>query len=455
MSKQAKQSNGNETPSIGVGSIYRIGAKWYFEDKGSGISRKSLKTADPQVARERALERFGYLLYKDASRQAEDLIARHTRAKEQYQDAIKPTVPVSDILLTWGKTLQTQASNGKLHEDSGDLVISPRTLRARRENVARFVDWLKSSHIEIETADEITPAVAQEYLTYLLTDGKRGQDGKAKGGLSKASAQRHIADLRKTLRDIRLQASIKGNPFDEVQHYSPAELRELAKRRGTRHRVATDAELDTIREGVKSNPVLSLLFELGLETGLRIGDMITLELDELDGDYLDMTTRKGVKSQILYIPETAPQITEHIKRTKPEQYVFGAEAERYRKDDTAISKQLSRVLTALEQDGKLKIETPEGRLGWHSLRVYHATALRASGASMAQVQSELGHTDSRTTEGYIQESKGQTKARLKAMRTRQGLDVEQATSLIKDVLGGVSDSDRAEVVKSLLEALKR
>lgn len=99
-------------------------------------------------------------------------------------------------------------------------------------------------------------------------------------------------------------------------------------------------------------------------------------------------------------------------------YVFPELAAGYlglsrKRDYTLATKRFQRFLT---NTCKFATTDDEGNtvLGFHSLRVSHATHARNAGASTAEIQTQLGHTNGATTASYIQPDAADIRRELKA-----------------------------------------
>jgi hypothetical protein len=108
---------------------------------------------------------------------------------------------------------------------------------------------------------------------------------------------------------------------------------------------------------------------------------------------------------------------------EPAEYVFPRLAAAYigigRKQDQArASKEFTRFLVDVcqfkvqEKDGELVDKGGAPVLGFHSLRHAHATYSRSVGATVDQVQQQLGHSSGKVTAGYIQEDQVTRRRRL-------------------------------------------
>ena len=133
-------------PTVPFGSIYRRGKRgtFQFENRRHGIIPTSLKTADPEEAVQRALERFGYLQYRDDGRQHEAVLQHLEMSSKKARKLPHHRVRLDEVNGQYVKILKRVGKRkGKLHVDAdSQMPLSPNTLRAVLVIVRRFNSWL-------------------------------------------------------------------------------------------------------------------------------------------------------------------------------------------------------------------------------------------------------------------------------------------------------------------------
>lgn len=140
------------------------------------------------------------------------------------------------------------------------------------------------------------------------------------------------------------------------------------------------------------SPVNWLPYAIGIETGLRIGDVAQIKWHDLQGTKLTFTAQKTGKRGTAFLTEETAARLWFLRRHAISQWMFPAP-----KDATQhISRQLLwKRLKAACRDCRIN---PDG-ISPHSLRkVYAVREYRAHGISAAQAG--LQHTDLATTEIY-------------------------------------------------------
>jgi integrase len=417
----SKGNGGTYQPSIGIGAIYPRGKRGthYFEFQGLGQRiKQSLGTTNPEEAEKEARKRFGYLLAGDRVEQLQEAKARLAVAQDEEQNA-RRTVISLDVEGIW-KHYQRQlslVSVSRRHADGTRTTpLSPRTLRQTKSSLTKFLAWYHDGNGTGKAMHNVSRSEAQDYFADLLAAGAK-----------LSSYNRYLADLRVIWKRLADKIA-SANPFDSVPQRKKGEVDE-----DTQHKEPfTPQELATIHE--KATGWIAVAVVVGQETGLRLGDVVTLQVSEIDGDHLVRETRKSKKEQVLYAPASCAAIREWIG-TDGREFVFPEMAKRYmglagfKRNGTAPVKEF---MTFLRET--CEMETRQGGQtvkGFHSLRVTAATQTALHGGN---AQDLLGHTDKRVTDGYVQP----TLEEAKAMATRA------SQSPLEQIKAGILTLDEGE-----------
>ena len=139
--------------------------------------------------------------------------------------------------------------------------------------------------------------------------------------------------------------------------------------------------------------------------GIRIADLLTLQKANIDGDYLDYTTRKNIKKIRLWIPYPAREILSRYLGVGPQNrdWIFpilnlDAEETADKKVHSAIQSATSKINRGLKEIAKLAGVSK--RLSSHQSRHYFCTHAISMGERLEVVSAILGHSDLATTQGY-------------------------------------------------------
>jgi integrase/recombinase XerD len=128
-----------------------------------------------------------------------------------------------------------------------------------------------------------------------------------------------------------------------------------------------------------------LLVELALKTGMRRGELASLEARHIHEDFLIVREGKNKKDRVIPLsPPIALRLKNFVKGKKPSDKVFGL---------TAPS--ITMKIKAFARSAGIE------NFHAHALRHKFATDLLERGANIKQVQELLGHDNLATTEVYL------------------------------------------------------
>lgn len=148
-----------------------------------------------------------------------------------------------------------------------------------------------------------------------------------------------------------------------------------------------------------TNPRDRLLLELGVFTGLRVGEMVMLEISDIDWHRRQLLVRrgKGDKDRVLPIPHKVIDRLKTWLGNRRTGYVFPSPRGKSHLTTRAIQKLIKRIAAAagLAEPKKPRRITP------HRLRHTFATRCLRRGADIIEVRDLLGHTSVSTTQVYL------------------------------------------------------
>ena len=427
--------------SINFGTIYKRGGKgnYYFENKALGVPAKSLGTADPDEATQVAIERYGHLQLRDQDKQAEALLQKYRSAHDKISEAAKPRIAIDSIWSTYLDTLSRYGGGRSLHEDATpDSPLSPSQLKSAKGVLAGFARWLQDNHPEAKTMDAVTVPMVDSFF-----DALRKRSAASNYNLTRAN-------LRVIWKRLAVRGGIEKNPFDAIPPIAKAIVER--EQQQSKRRPFTLAQLKVIF--ARAMDWMKPAVHVAYETGLRLGDIVSLRVSELDLDegFIFKRTRKGGKPQSFYVPDSTQYLRDWLgELEEPSDYVFPRLAAAYlaigRKRDTGLAgKEFMRFLKVV---CKIKVVNDSGKtvLGFHSFRVSHATHTRSLGATVGEVQRHLGHSYRQTTDGYIQEDTATIKARLVAEHRPLPLAIVGRLQAAKTLVRKLSEGELAELKK--------
>lgn len=272
------------------------------------------------------------------------------------------------------------------------------TLVIKRRSVRRFLAFCEGRRIPNRDVIRVTPDHLHGFAVWLATPAAR-RDGRCDGPrtrcLAPATRASILADVRDFFRWLVTQGELLMDPSASL------ELTRLSRS------VPPVATLDDIRallaatdptssEGVRDRATIELLFGCGL----RRGELVSLDLADLDLENQSLHVRRGKGGRARVVPlvgETLHAVTRYVTharlelaRTVHEPALF-VSRRGFRFDPESLAHRFARLV---RRAGIRR------RLTLHALRHGYATALLRGGADATAVQALLGHARVDTTQLY-------------------------------------------------------
>lgn len=271
--------------------------------------------------------------------------------------------------------------------------VSKHTLRNYASDLGQFRDWIyargKVDDLPVAEIDHLT---IREWMASLHGDHK------------KTSVARKLASLRTFFQFLIREGKLESNPAKLVA--TPKIERKLPT-----HLTVEDAvrfietpDLNTDL-GRRDRAILEFLYA----TGMRVGELVTLNLKDIDfREKIVRVTGKRKKQRTLFFGDPALQsLMYYLNETRP---VFLNNCPPSERDESAVflNYQGTRITTrsvGRMVDKYIKLCAEINRdISPHSLRHSFATHLLDSGADLRDIQELLGHARLSTTQIYTQVS---------------------------------------------------
>jgi len=258
--------------------------------------------------------------------------------------------------------------------------LAENTLISYHEDLQQFFDFLRNKSLENEEALE-TGITA--FLINLKKDGR-----------SPATISRRLAAIKSFFNFLTQEKVIASDPTDDFE--SPKLLKKLPK-------VLTIEEMDRLLKepdmakasGIRDKAMLELLYA----TGLRVSELINLDLDNLSIEVGYVRCwGKGAKERIVpfgtvaghYISAYLCQARGKLAKHTSEKAIF------INQQGKRLTRQgCWKIIKKYARQAQIKtVITP------HTFRHSFATHLLENGADLRSVQEMLGHADISTTQIY-------------------------------------------------------
>lgn len=268
---------------------------------------------------------------------------------------------------------------------------SPHTLRAYGIDLADFADYFSPPGESHETGPpapgSITALELREWLGSLY-----------ERGLDPISTRRKLAVVRSLFRFLAREGTIETNVARLVRTpKAPKRMPIVPSAEQTNGLIDSVATADLERTHPERD---LLLFELLYGCGLRISELVGLNLDDFDRSEQWIRVRgKGRKErQVPYGSKAASALDRYLPSraaAKPEERALLLSRRGVRLSDRTAREIVKFYARMLAGDGSLHP---------HSFRHAYATHLLADGADLRAIQELLGHARLSTTQKYTQVS---------------------------------------------------
>ncbi len=364
--KKGKQgtraTNGSGTLVLHRG-IYH--ARWYAN--GKKVSR-STGTSDLEKAKafleKMSISRTG-LRDRDALAKLSQLVAQNLTDTDTRLKTIG--LPVRDLF-----ELFKTAPNRR--------PVTPRTLLSYKGELNVLDRWLESRHPEITSARDISQSVADEYIA----DREKSS--------SANTVNKDLNLFAAVWRTLSRRYGLEFNPW------SPEHI---ARKRGESmsRRILTEKEIKALLDN--SEGEIHLLILIGINTGLRMGDILNMTWDQVDLKnrlIAIMRTRKtGAPVCLPILDELYAELKAQQKRAKGP-YVLPVQHGRIYADGNPAA--VSWTMRWLFRRAGIKNRPGEPMATFHSLRHTFVTRLITRGVNPAIVREAVGHSTMLMTERY-------------------------------------------------------
>jgi len=154
----------------------------------------------------------------------------------------------------------------------------------------------------------------------------------------------------------------------------------------------------------KRNPRDFLLFTLGINTGLRISDILRLKVEDVKDqtgeikEYLDLNEKKTKKQRLIYLNDEVRNALEYyFEKTG----IYDLERYLFISDKTKINKPISRIRAWQLIQIWCREVGIKGRIGTHTIRKTAGYQMRIAGVAIELIQEVLGHQSISMTKRYL------------------------------------------------------
>jgi len=251
------------------------------------------------------------------------------------------------------------------------------TLKAYDKDLRQFLSFLRGDNLEIYSA---TRDNVRDFIM-ALTENR----------YNKNSVIRKLSTLRRFYTFMVKRGFIGENPL--VSLFSPKQEKILPN-------FLTQSEMERLIENIPLDNPLGIrdraIVECLYSTGMRIGELVQLNVSDVRDDRQILIKGKGNKERIVFLGEYAlKSLKRYLEEVRPSLV----------RDDKEMALFLSRFGTRLTCRSIERMMEKYGIMTGkdvspHTIRHSFATHLLENGADLRAVQELLGHSDLSTTQKY-------------------------------------------------------
>lgn len=263
---------------------------------------------------------------------------------------------------------------------------SPHTMRNYASDLRDFLDYFSPPSTDPPAPRAITALELREWLGSLY-----------ERGLDAVSSRRKLAVVRSLFRFLAREGAIESNVARLVRTPKTAKRVPIVP-----SAEQTNGLIDAVALSELDRPRLErdlLLFELLYGCGLRVSELVGLDLEDFDRSEKWIRVRgKGRKErQVPYGAKASAALDRYlaVRAANPTERGLLVSRKGSRLSDRAAREVVKFYSRALAGDGSLHP---------HSFRHAYATHLLADGADLRSIQELLGHARLSTTQKYTQVS---------------------------------------------------
>ena len=405
-----------------MAQLMKRGKQWYvrFQHGGKDYwrSTKKEKKSDARIEGERIVaEVKGEVSLSTLFDQVlagitliDDVTDRDRTRREYARRLLQGTtskLAVADAWDTWlsnpGKGRRGDPKESTL---AGYSAIWNRFAREHKDTKRR--GWLPRVHSGVRFLHEVTNAMADDYATDLWGSG-----------ITPATYNAHVKFLRSMFKTLSIKAGIDVNPWERI--------RTIEKETESK-RALTEDELATVLRNATGD--LRHWFLIGIYTGFRLGDVVTLRWDEINLDKkviarvpLKVDRKKGQKRVTCPMHPVLEALLTELRTAAADGdvYLFPDAVKVYRRDRGDIT---DRVQAFFEKTCGIKTtEDPSNghrrravvRVGFHSLRHSFVSLCAANRVPQVAIMELVGHGSPAMTQLYMHAETDQQRKAIAAL----------------------------------------
>lgn len=259
---------------------------------------------------------------------------------------------------------------------------SANTVDSYRRDILKYQEYLRLNHIS--TFSDATQTTVLNYMAALQ-----------KQGVAASTISRTLASIRSLYKYMRSINAILADPTEEI-HGMKIEKKLPQTLTSQEVELLLSQPKCTDAKGYRDKAMLELLYA----TGMRVSELTSLTLDDIDLNVGFIKCRGGSKERIIPIYDIAQDsVRDYLQKSRPQiaHETSGRTLFLNLSGDKMTRQGFWKLIKHYKEQAEIRKDiTP------HTLRHSFATHLLENGADLKSIQEMLGHTDIASTQIYTQ-----------------------------------------------------
>jgi site-specific recombinase XerD len=278
---------------------------------------------------------------------------------------------MKDITTTQSRELFLRALQGQNY--------SPKTLRAYGDDLSQFLEWVKKNRVDFDIPARFSRGDIEGFMQYLAAKRMTG-----------VTRVRKLAAIRKFFAFLEENSILAANPAHTVKG-----ARREEKEPNILYKEQYKALLYEASDNIRDYAIIQTF----LQTGIRLGELANLRVEDVDVEHRNLTVRqgKGKKDRQIPLVDDVVKALRNYLRYRNTELIVDDEILFLAKNGTSLNVSTVKYTVAkyVKKAGIRK------KVSVHTLRHTFGAHKADKHMSLATLQELMGHKKKETTLKYI------------------------------------------------------
>jgi site-specific recombinase XerD len=289
---------------------------------------------------------------------------------------------MQDMTTTQSRELFLRALQGQNY--------SPKTLRAYGDDLAQFLEWVKKNRVDFDIPARFSRGDIEGFMQYLAAQRMTG-----------VTRVRKLAAIRKFFAFLEENGILAANPAHTVKG---------ARREEKEPNILFKEQYKALLYEASDNIRDYAIIQTFLQTGIRLGELANLRVEDVDLEHRNLTVRqgKGKKDRQIPLVDDVVKALRNYLRYRNTELIVDDDILFLAKNGTSMNVSTVKYLVAkyVKKAGIRK------KVSVHTLRHTFGAHKADKHMSLATLQELMGHKKKETTLKYIHLAKTNLRAEM-------------------------------------------